>query len=117
MGKGECRKSAESEEIIPFRFISYGLVMRSSDRVEFEIARPFEGPLVASEHSLEHSIATHEAVMKQLIEVSSKEDRDAKPELGLNDPGKINISGDASGAETESEWEFEKVERGKWLLT
>jgi len=94
-----------------------GLVIRFSDRVEFEIARPSEGPLVASKHSLEDSIATHEAVMKQLIEVSSKEDRDAKPELGLNDLGKINISGDASGAEKESEWEFEKVERGQWLLT
>ena len=116
IGKAKCRKSAESEEIIPFRFISYGQIMRFSDRVEFEMARPFEGPLVASEHSLEDSIATHEAVVKQLLEDSSKEDRGAKPELGLNDPGKINISGEASGPETVSEWEFEKVERGRWLL-
>ena len=86
--------------------------------IEWSLRLPvrFEGPLVASEHSLQDSIATYEAVTKQLVQASSKQDRVAKPEIGLNDPNKINISGEASRAETVPEWRFKKVERGRRLL-
>ncbi|KIW66997.1 hypothetical protein PV04_06275 [Phialophora macrospora] len=117
IGKAEYRQSAGNEDAMPFRFISYGSVMRFANRVEFEKTRPFEGPFVASEHSLKDSMLTYEALMKQFSEISLKEDQDAKPGLGLEGLGKINISEGASGAETASEWRFEKIERGQWLLT